>query len=218
MSAAVVTEYGTCGHKNVQKARSPSASWPWPPPAAASRRPARADGPTRSALMPCNTGVSTETLDRISQWPRPDILGCLRWRQLVAWCGVAAAVPGLLRAMSQWPQRSWRRTSAWRRRRRAEFCCRRLTTDAAQRATELARRPQPIRGESRILPLGSAKVTNDGARDHSMDHTDGTHHASALEAQPRAAIHLHPHWASKPGSHPDCLPAWQRAGRVEPNS
>ena len=51
---------------------------------------------------------------------------------------------------------------------------------------------QPIRGESRILPLGSAKVTNDGARDHSMDHTDGTHHASALEPQPRAAIHLHP--------------------------
>ena len=51
---------------------------------------------------------------------------------------------------------------------------------------------QPIRGESRILPLGSAKVTNDGARDHSMDHTDGTHHASALEPQPRAAVHLHP--------------------------
>ena len=29
---------------------------------------------------------------------------------------------------------------------------------------------QPIHGESRTLPLGSAKVTNDGARDHSMDH------------------------------------------------
>ena len=52
---------------------------------------------------------------------------------------------------------------------------------------------QPVRGVSRILPLGSAKVTNDGARDHSMDHTDGTHHASALEPQPRAAVHLHPH-------------------------
>ena len=51
---------------------------------------------------------------------------------------------------------------------------------------------QPVRGVSRILPLGSAKVTNDGARDHSMDHTDSTHHASALEPQPRAAIHLHP--------------------------
>ena len=51
---------------------------------------------------------------------------------------------------------------------------------------------QPVRGESRILPLVSAKVTKDGARDHSMDHTDDTHHASALKPQLRAAIHLHP--------------------------
>ena len=51
---------------------------------------------------------------------------------------------------------------------------------------------QPVRGVSRILPLGSAKVTNDGARDHSMDQTDDTHHTSALKPQPRAAIHLHP--------------------------
>ena len=55
--------------------------------------------------------------------------------------------------MSRWPQRSWRRPSACRRRRRAEFCCRRLTTDAAQRATRLAVRRyfQGHRGRPRGL-------------------------------------------------------------------
>ena len=41
-------------------------------------------------------------------------------------------------------------------------------------------------------PLCCAKVTVDGARDHSMDHTDDVHHASALKPQPRAATHLQP--------------------------
>ena len=51
---------------------------------------------------------------------------------------------------------------------------------------------QPVSGESRIWPLGSAKVTNHGAYDHCMDHTGDAHHASALKPQPRAAIHLQP--------------------------
>ena len=40
--------------------------------------------------------------------------------------------------MSRWPQRSWWRPSPCRRRRRAEFCCRRLKAGAAERATRLA--------------------------------------------------------------------------------
>ena len=40
--------------------------------------------------------------------------------------------------MSRWPQRSWWRPSACCRRRRAEFCCRRLKAGAAERATRLA--------------------------------------------------------------------------------
>ena len=51
---------------------------------------------------------------------------------------------------------------------------------------------QPVRGESRIWPLGSANATNHGAYEHGMDHTDDVHHASALKPPPRAAIHLQP--------------------------
>ena len=55
--------------------------------------------------------------------------------------------------MSRWPQRSWWIPSACRRRRRAEFCRRRLKAGAAERATRLAVRRgfQGHRGRPRGL-------------------------------------------------------------------
>ena len=72
--------------------------------------------------------------------------------------------------------------------------CRSASVVARTARHKTASKPaqQPVRGESRIWPLGSAKATNHGALEHGMDHTDGTHHASALKPPPRAAIHLQP--------------------------